>query len=222
MNTILDNMHLLSDTELRIVLIISSTTEMLSVQDLQDKTHRGRQVYTALQSLKDRDVILQSNPKIVGSVRKYKWSCMWNNVFDRESVQVTKTEKLEIPTKSRTKTARGATNPNQQHVAVKIYTEVTHRRPKQFVADVIASAVASEGEDLNQWKSIVELWILSGWNPNNIDGMLDMYNKRNQPKELRVKKRVVLRNDSPQKTEAETSAMLSEYLKENGVFNEEN
>lgn len=222
MNTVLDNMHLLSDTELRIVLIIASTTEMLSVQDLQDKTYRGRQVYTALQSLKDRNVITQSHPKIVGSVRKYKWSCIWSNVFERDFVQVAKKETLEVSAKSRNKTTRTATNPNQQHAAVKIYTEVTHRRPKQFVADVIASTVASEGEDLNQWKSIVELWILSGWNPNNIDGMLDMYNKRNQPKEVRVKKRVVLRNDPPVKTEAETSAMLTEYLKENGVFNEEN
>ena len=120
------------------------------------------------------------------------------------------------------KTVKPTANPNQLHAAVKVYTEVTHRRPKQFIADVIAQSVASEGEDLNQWKSIVELWILSGWNPNNVDGMLDMYKKRHQPKESRGKRRVILTNDPPAKTEAETSAMLSEYLKQNGVFNEEN
>ena len=222
MNTVFDNMHLLSDTELRLVLIIVSTTEMLSVQDLQDKTHRGRQVYTAVQALKDRNVIEQSNPKIVNSVRKYKWSCIWNTVFPSTTVESLKMDIMELPIKPKLKTVKSTANPNQLHSAVKVYTEITHRRPKQFIADVIASTVASDGEDLNQWKSIVELWLLSGWNPNNIDGMLDMYKKRNQPKELRVKRKGVLYNGITAKNEAETSAMLTEYLKENGVFNEEN
>ncbi len=220
MNTIIDNMHLLTDTELRIVLIIGTTSEMLSVQDLQDRTFRGRQVYTALQSLKNRSVISQTNPTIVGSVRKYKWSCIWN--LKSEMLVTNPISVTAKPAKVNAKTVKSSPNPNQMHSAVKVYTEVTHRRPKQFIADVIAQSVASEGEDLNQWKSIVELWILSGWNPNNVDGMLDMYKKRHQPKESRGKRRVILTNEPPVKSEAETSAMLAEYLKQNGVFNEEN
>lgn len=218
MIAVIQNMHLLSDTELRIVLVIVSTNEIMSVLDLQEKTNRGRMVYTALQNLKEQGIISQSHVQIVDSVRKYKWSCVWvkqQQTATKESARASSDAKPK-------KNSKPVVNPNQSHPAVNVYVDVTHRRPKQFIADVIAQNVASDGEDLNQWKSIVELWILSGWNPNNVDGMLDMYKKRHQPKEQRVKRRVVLTNEPPVKNEAQTSAMLAEYLKENGVFNEEN
>jgi predicted transcriptional regulator len=217
MDAIIQNMHLLSDTELRIVLVIVSTNEIMSVLDLQEKTNRGRMVYTALQNLKEQGIISQSHVQIVDSVRKYKWSCVWvkQQTAAKESARASSDAKPK-------KISKPVVNPNQSHPAVIVYVDVTHRRPKQFIADVIAQNVAFEGEDLNQWKSIVELWILSGWNPNNVDGMLDMYKKRHQPKEQRGKRRVVLTNEPPVKNEAQTSAMLEEYLKENGVFNEEN
>jgi predicted transcriptional regulator len=209
MNTILQNMHLLSDTELRIVLVIIHTKNFLSVADLQEQTARGRQVYTALQSLKERKVIVQTSPKIIDGVRKYKWRCVW----EEKEVLAKPTSVSKVKSKD-TKTS----NPNQLHPAVLGYVDLTNRRPKQLIADAIANTVASDGDDLDKWKSIVKMWILSGWNPNNIDGMLDMYNKRHQPNDS--KKRRIISINPPLKTESEMNTMLDEYLKENGVFNE--
>ena len=109
MNTILQNMHLLSDTELRIVLVIIHTKNLLSVADLQEQTDRGRQVYTALQSLKERKVVVQTSPKIIDGVRKYKWKCVWE-----EKEMMTKPASLSKIKSKDTKTF----NPNQLHPAV--------------------------------------------------------------------------------------------------------
>lgn len=207
-------MHLLSDTELRIVLVICSTKQVMSVADLQKLTNRGRQVYVAIDSLKQRGIVKQSHVQIIDDVRKYKWTCVWNKHLDEPAV--TKKEAVNVSKKS----VKSNVNPNQLHPAVVGYVELANRRPKQMIADVIASAVSNEPEEIARWKTIVKTWILSGWNPNNIDGMLDLYNKRQMPSDNRRKRIITL--NPPEKTEADMNAMLNEYLKENGNFHEEN
>ncbi len=213
MNQIVQNMHLVSDTELRVILIIANATDVLSVLDLQNMTNRGRHVYTALQSLKERGIVVQSNPQLIDGVRKYQWRCIW--------VETPKNQKQSSSSERKAPVSKKKTsNPNQSNDAVLAYMELTSRRPKQLAADAIAASVSVEETELSRWKSIVKSWILSGWNPNNVDGMIDMYNKRQLPVDNR-RKRVISLNP-PEKTESEMNAMLSEYLKDNEVFNEEN
>lgn len=222
----------LSDTELRVVLVVINIQTPLSVADIQEFAGRGRQVYTAIKALRNRGVIIQRDAFLDGKVTKWTWSCVWDvNVipdntkspqddvsvipqplFDvsLESPTVT-TEKETKPKKA--KTPKG--NPNQQHPAVLAYMEVTSRRPKQFVANAIAETVASEGIDLDSWKNIVKTWIMNGWNPTNVDGMLNMYRNRNSAEQQpRSRRRIVLTDEVILPSAESQAAKLEEYLRE--------
>lgn len=207
MEYIFQHMNELSDTELRVVMVICYHTSVLSVADIQTFTGRGRQVYDAIKSLKRREIISQSNPQILDGVTKWKWSCIWN---ESRSVEVTSPIIVrETPKKAK---KPSTTNPNQHHLAVIAYTECTHRRPKQLIADVIASAVSESETDIAFWKQVVTAWVLQGWNPQNVDGMLNMYRNKTLPSTT-AKRKVNL--NPPEVSVEEQERRLADYLREN-------
>jgi hypothetical protein len=222
----------LSDTELRVVLVVINIQTPLSVADIQELAGRGRQVYTAIKALRNRGVIIQRDAFLDGKVTKWIWSCAWDMNVIPDSTKSQQDDVSVIPqplfdvslesptvvTEKETKPKRAKTpkgNPNQQHPAVLAYMEVTSRRPKQFVANAIAETVANEGVDLDSWKNIVKTWIMNGWNPTNVDGMLNMYRNRNSAEQpSRNRRRIVLTDEVILPSAESQAAKLEEYLRE--------
>ena len=237
MNIVLQRMHELSDTELRIVLVIMHTTELLSVADLQQQTGRGRQVYDAIKTLLARKIVSRDNQQVVDTITKWQWNCAWQSELQQTTafitpaqieevvVEVTPTANAiveeplpQIPEKKPRTKKETVKNESQHCTAVKIYVEVTHRRPKHFVANAIAIAIVESEENLRAWKEVVEFWILSGYNPLNIDGMLDMYKNKGNLQQNRQQRRKIVLNTAPIKNPEEEMAKLQAYLLENNAY----
>jgi hypothetical protein len=68
--------------------------------------------------------------------------------------------------KSRKKTPKSA--------AVEYYRSCTNRYPNRVQIRDIDAAVTNLTQ-LNVWKQSVDLWMRKGWNPQNIDGMLEVF-----------------------------------------------
>jgi hypothetical protein len=240
MNIILQRMNELSDTELRVLLVIIHTDEPLSVADIQQKTNRGRQVYEAVKTLGNKNVIAKSNLTIVDNVHKWNWKCLWQDAppieidFLPEFMQPSVATTVELPfampeeapvvTNKKESTRKPATkkestaNPNQQHSAVKTYVEITHRRPKHIVANAIASAIPDSETELNAWKDVVTQWVLSGYNPMNVDGMIDMYKNKGSLQQNRQQRRKIVLNPVSTKSPEEEMAKLQAYFLENNAY----
>lgn len=246
MNIILQRMNELSDTELRVVLVIMHTDKLLSVADIQQQTNRGRQVYEAIKTLTSKNVIAKSNLTIVDNVHKWNWTCLWQDepsvivptpvevvpqpiitnvelplsILSEPPANVKKKERTQKTTTKKESTA----NPNQQHSAVKTYVEITHRRPKHIVANAIANAIPDSENELSAWKDVVSQWVLSGYNPMNVDGMIDMYKNRHNPQQQnrQVKRRIVIDSTQPMNPPEVYAARFEEYMKENEAYLEAN
>lgn len=238
MNIVLQRMHELSDTELRIVLVIMHTTELLSVADLQQKTGRGRQVYDAIKTLLAKKIIARANQQIIDTITKWEWECAWKESLEQpiliiepiasvmqqidEAPAIVAPVIEELPPQLPDKKPRAkkevVKNESQHCSAVKIYVDVTHRRPKHFVANTIAAAIVESEETLRSWKETVEQWILSGYNPLNIDGMLDMHKNKGNPQQNRQQRRKIVLNAVPTKSPEEELAKLQAYLLENNAY----
>lgn len=250
MDVVIERMNELSDTELRVILVIRYATTVLSVSDIQTQTGRGRQVYIAIKELLKRNVIDKTNHTILDNVHKWTWVFLWENTAKTDTPlsnmqysmhnELSVTEEssaTDVPTpeessvvakekpkpKSRTQKTVVTQPSTQHHVAVKAYVDVTHRRPKQFVADTIALAVGDDETTISAWKEVVKTWLLSGWNPQNVDGMLDMFKNRNNQttKQNGTRRRVVI-DPKPNKTVSELEQQLADYLKENEAYHEAN
>jgi hypothetical protein len=230
---IVQYLNKLSDTELRVILVVMNIQTPLSVADIQEMAGRGRQVYTAIKSLRKREIIAQHDAVLDGKVTKWRWSCIWDFHGSSESTPVHDANEMteqplfdvseeiapvvvSVEKENKVKKVKQPKgNPNQQHPAVLSYMEVTSRRPKQFVANAIADTVASEGSDLDAWKTVVQTWIMNGWNPTNVDGMLNMYRKRNAPDtQTRQRRRIVLTDEVLLPSAESQAAKLEEYLRE--------
>jgi hypothetical protein len=235
MDVVIARMNELSDTELRVVLVIRYATTALSVCDIQTQTGRGRQVYIAIKELLKRKVIEKTNHVIVDNIHKWSWVFLWD-VHEAHPVDVVQSPLLivaqeplkeEVVTTPKAKPRKQKTVETavsvQHHSAVKAYVEVTHRRPKQFVAETIANAIGDNETDIIAWKDIVKTWVLSGWNPQNVDGMIDMFKNRNNQggKSSNAKRRIVI-DPKPNKTADEMAMHLAEYLQENEEYHEAN
>lgn len=237
MNIVLERMHELSDTELRIVLVIMHTTELLSVLDLQQKTGRGRQVYDAIKTLLANKIVFRDNQQVVDTITKWQWNCAWKSELQQTKAIMPPAQIEEVIAKvssianavvgeplplipmKKPRTKKETVNNESQHcTAVKIYVEVTHRRPKHFVANAIAIAIIESEENLRTWKEVVEFWILSGYNPLNIDGMLDMYKNKGNLQQNRQQRRKIVLNTAPTKSPEEEMAKLQAYLLENNAY----
>ncbi len=60
---------------------------------------------------------------------------------------------------------------------VSLYRELTHLTPNRAQRELIDDDVS----DLDAWRSAVQHWLGHGWNPRNIPGMLDLYQRGGPP-----------------------------------------
>jgi hypothetical protein len=61
------------------------------------------------------------------------------------------------------------------------FRRAAHRYPpKSWYADV-DRIVGREEADLQFWEGVVKEWVGHGWNPTNVSGMLECYQRRQLP-----------------------------------------
>lgn len=65
--------------------------------------------------------------------------------------------------------------------AVKRYEKASKLRAKKATWDTIREIVGAKPADLSFWEKVVRKYILLGWSPVNIDGMLEWFQKRELP-----------------------------------------
>jgi hypothetical protein len=65
--------------------------------------------------------------------------------------------------------------------AVKVFRSNAHRYPAKSWYDDIAEMVGDKQADLDFWGQVVKAYVGLGWNPTNVKGMLDFYERREVP-----------------------------------------
>ena len=160
------DMPLLSDTELRIILVaLANSGTPLSIGEMQERTGRKRQLYEAIKSLESAGRLVRGK-----STRQGETVWVW-------TVPPYQTSEPAVPTKKsaskkkpvKEKPAKPVTA--QHHPAVVAYVEIVRRRPTHAAAERIAQEV----DDVERWKSAVNSYVLQGWNPMNVANMLRVY-----------------------------------------------
>ena len=66
--------------------------------------------------------------------------------------------------------------------AVRVYREVHHRYPAKGAWAKIAQTVGTEESDLAFWREILSAWASRGYNPLNVAGPLEWFERREVPK----------------------------------------
>jgi hypothetical protein len=170
----------LTDTELRIILIaLSNHGRALSIPDMQVRTGRHRQVYEAVKSLESRGLLTRIKADAHGAL-SWLWSTPYHTpaptVNANETVEeipiIVPVPVVEKPKRTRQpKTDKPVVVSPQNHPAVLAYTEVSRRKP----SNVIAEQIINEVTDVEKWAATVKEYVLRGWNPMNISGMLKLY-----------------------------------------------
>lgn len=66
---------------------------------------------------------------------------------------------------------------NHEHPAVQTYREVVRRYPPKAWYIKVARIVGESDPNLDRWKQLVTDWLGYGWNPGNVKGMLEAYER---------------------------------------------
>ena len=85
----------------------------------------------------------------------------------------------ETTTEITTKTTKTDKPPTPE--AIKVFRQNAHRYPPKSWYEKITDAVGEDPADLEFWGKVVFGYIGSGWNPGNVQNMLNFYNERNVP-----------------------------------------
>jgi hypothetical protein len=65
-----------------------------------------------------------------------------------------------------------------EHPAVKLWKELLDPMTKTFARSKdIADRVGNSPEDLQRWQEVLRIWLEKASNPNNVDGLLDRYDR---------------------------------------------
>jgi hypothetical protein len=67
--------------------------------------------------------------------------------------------------------------------AVQVFRSKAHRYPAKAWFQKIHKTVGQADDDLEFWGQVVFAWVGMGWNPTNVRGMLDFYQRREIPGE---------------------------------------
>lgn len=190
----------LSDTEVRVLLVAHANSKLaMSIKEMQARTGRTRQVYEAIKTLERRGLLQRERV----DDQTWRWRTSYVEVLQsamlpeapKTKAKKVKTEKPPAPVTS------------QQHPAVIAYTEVTRRRPSHAVADQIAAQVT----DIERWQTNVRDYVMRGWNPLNVAGMLRVYHG-----EMKITTgRRTIAIDIPHAPAADTQKAWEQYLIEN-------
>jgi len=153
-------------------------------------------VCKALRNLQARQIILRDG-RMLGIHKDYT---AWRNVAEIDNVaennNIDLLPKLAIPlsnlatfvaenyTHKRQKTLiqktecpRFKIDSSKTHPAVRIYWELTDKRPRRgsLQYDRIVRTVTDNEQKLRHWRAVVEAWLLAGHRDTNVKGMLDWF-----------------------------------------------
>jgi len=70
---------------------------------------------------------------------------------------------------------------NSTPPAVLVFRQNASRYPAKSWYDDVDKAVGESEEDLQFWGKVVKAWVGCGWNPTNVQGMLEFYQRREIP-----------------------------------------
>lgn len=206
----------LTDTEIRILLVAyANPITSMSIKDIQIRTGRTRQVYEAIKALEQRGLLLRERSQGL----ELAW--IWKTIYTLpEPIPVPIEEEVLVVSAAVSaldvapKTKRRAKEPKpakpaspQQHPAVLAYTEVTRRKPSNIIADQIVAQVT----DVEKWQAAVKDYVMRGWNPLNVSGMIRLYN--GEMKITTGRRSITL--DIPHAPAADTQRAWERYLQEN-------
>lgn len=65
--------------------------------------------------------------------------------------------------------------------AIDIFEQTAGVLPKKALWGMITEAVGDNQANLELWGKIIQAWLAQGWNPDNINGMLDYFKRREIP-----------------------------------------
>lgn len=108
------------------------------------------------------------------------------------SKTLSRTSKTESPTKSDLESVKESNKkqnnkPNKKEIKKKgakrqpvppgvgIYRAIVKRYPNKLTYPVIHKAVGEKPDDLARWKAVIEAWILKGYNPHNVEGLVRVF-----------------------------------------------
>jgi hypothetical protein len=83
-------------------------------------------------------------------------------------------ESTDVPIKANRKETQ-TLPPPAEHPYVAIYREIFRRFPTRAQMEFIRTLDVSDGR-INHWKSCCETWMLSGFSPTNVQGIVDWFN----------------------------------------------
>jgi hypothetical protein len=84
-------------------------------------------------------------------------------------------ESTDVPIKAVRKKTQELPVESSEHPYVAIYREIFRRFPTRAQMEFIRTLDVSDGR-INHWKSCCESWMLSGFSPTNIQGIVDWFN----------------------------------------------
>lgn len=96
-----------------------------------------------------------------------------------------KTENDPLDIKLHTETTKGRAKRPPAHPAITAFREVAHAYPSKAQWPAIIETVGDDPDNISLWRSVVGGYILLGWNPRNVAGMLDYYRRREVPQTKR-------------------------------------
>jgi len=65
--------------------------------------------------------------------------------------------------------------------AVEVFRAETNRFPPKSWFPTIAEAVGADPPNLDRWRAVAHAWVGSGYNPTNVQGMLECYRRGDMP-----------------------------------------
>lgn len=115
-------------------------------------------------------------------LRDYR-SKLGNTIKNLENLR----ETLSPTTGSLPPTAEQPTLPSpskpHEHSAIQVYRDVFRTYPQKGSYDTIITSVGAIETDLILWREVCGAWMLKGWNPRNIDGLLEVFMEKMQPRD---------------------------------------
>jgi hypothetical protein len=71
--------------------------------------------------------------------------------------------------------------PSPPPISIKAYQEITDRYPNKATWEMVIQAVGESPKAIDFWKKVIVTWIGCDFNPRNVTGMLDCFNRGELP-----------------------------------------
>jgi len=67
--------------------------------------------------------------------------------------------------------------------AIHLLQKITGLTPPRGIFDIVDETVGDQPGELQRFENVIKRWLLAGYNPKNVGGMLDYFNRRELPGE---------------------------------------